>query len=117
MGCLLAGDEVAQRYHWPKQVDLRVNSMPQRWVAGVGGGGGGAVIFRAVSLTQPALACGPIVGHPACNIGGLADTALADTALIADTPALGTATCRPYFRAQNAKMGINQRDDVVDIGG
>lgn len=25
--------------------------------------------------------------------------------------------CRPYYRAQNAKMGINQRDNVVDIGG
>ncbi|EFN55528.1 hypothetical protein CHLNCDRAFT_52345 [Chlorella variabilis] len=52
VGCLLVGDEVAERYHWPKHMDLKINNMPHR----------------------------------------------------------------PYARSLNAKMGINQRDDVASIG-
>jgi hypothetical protein len=52
LACLLVGDEVPLRFHWPKHVDLRVNNLPHR----------------------------------------------------------------PYGRATNAKMGVNQRDDVAAIG-
>ncbi|KAI3425891.1 hypothetical protein D9Q98_007864 [Chlorella vulgaris] len=51
-GCLLVGDEVPERYHWPRMLDLKINNLPHR----------------------------------------------------------------PYGRALNAKMGINQRDDVASIG-
>lgn len=29
-GCVYIGDEVPLRYHWPKHIDLRINSMPHR---------------------------------------------------------------------------------------
>ncbi len=29
--CILVGDEVSERYQWPRNIDLKINNMPHRW--------------------------------------------------------------------------------------
>lgn len=121
------GDEVPLRFHWPKYVDLKVNNLPHRWDAGmprcflwlrmVVGGAKEELVLVCWSRApcRSGVLPNPQTG---CRAAACAGTSPAvPPALAAARDALCCENCRrPYGRALNSKMGINQRDDVASIG-